>query len=60
MSDMLIDQGIWNAAEDTAKADHPAASVDAVRRLAEAWQKAYEDWAQEIDEANYEPEPEAK
>ena len=55
---MLVDQSIWNSAEDTAKSDHPAASVDAVRRLAEAWQRAYEEWAADMDEANHEPDPE--
>ena len=44
-----VDQNIWDRAEDTAKADHPEATESDVRTLAEAWQKAYEDWASDMD-----------
>jgi len=47
---MTVDSSIWDRAEETAKADHPHATEADVDKLAQAWQKAYEDWAQEIDE----------
>lgn len=40
-----VDSKIYDRAEATAKADHPEATADDVRELAEAWQRAYEDWA---------------
>ena len=46
---MGIDPKIYADAEDIAKADHPHATDDDVRELAEAWQCAYEDWASDMD-----------
>ena len=45
----LIDPSIYDRAEETAKADHPEATADDVRHLAEAWQRAYEERAADMD-----------
>lgn len=42
---ILVDSNIWHYAEVIAKADHPKATNADVRKLAEAWQRAYEEWA---------------
>lgn len=44
-----VDTSIYERAEETAKADYPNATDDDVRRLAEAFQRAYEDWASDMD-----------
>lgn len=49
-----VDSNIYDRAEDTAKADHLHATDDDIRRLAEAWQRAYEDWATDMDELDAE------
>lgn len=45
----MVDINIWDRAEATARADHPHATDAEVQQLAEAFQQAYEDWADEID-----------
>ena len=47
---MSVDSSIYDRAEDTARADYQHSTDDDVRRLAEAFQRAYEDWAEEMDE----------
>lgn len=44
-----VDSSIYERAEDTAQADYPNATTDDVRRLAVAFQRAYEDWASDMD-----------
>ena len=50
---ILVDSNIYDRAEETAKADHPNATEEDVRKLAEAFQLAYEDWAADMDAGHH-------
>jgi len=46
----LVDINIYDRAEETARADHPKATDAEVRERAEAFQQAYEDWADVMEQ----------